>query len=286
MCYYHPMNISEIVCEKCNKHICLIDKRTYRKKHGWFRGRNVYYTNHTYCIYCLISQLKDDFSHQLRNLIFIPFLMVFLLILYARFPDTLFVGSKNLLALGLFFIGFPVILIGGPVIAYMKIIKAETDEASYSTSFFTPIDVNDNNCYYHPENVAISICKSCKKRICNIDLRKMNSNSKDTYCILCYANNVRKRANPLIYLSILSGFEIIFYFLFQEETNLSNASFGIPFMLLLNVCIIAFFIFIYIYVYNKNKKAKQDAEQFKSYLINRASNNNFSSVTSQSFEKL
>ena len=267
MCYYHPMNISEIVCEQCNKHICLIDKRSYRKKHGW--GRGIYYSNHTYCIYCLISQLREDFSHQLKKLIIIPFLMVLLFILYSIFPDSLFVGTRNLLALGISFILFPLILIGGPVIAYVKIQKAENDEASYRTSFITPIDANTNNCYYHPGNVAISTCKSCKKLICNIDIRTLNKNSNKTFCIFCYEKSVKKRANPLLYLSILGIFEIAFYFLYKQEEKISNAYYGLPFMLALNVFIIVFFIILYIYILRKYSKAKLDAQQFNSYLENR-----------------
>ena len=129
LCYYHPANISEIDCEKCNKHICVLDKRLYRKKQGF--GRDVYYTNHTYCVYCLDSQLRHDFCRQIKNLIIIPLLMIFLLILYLIFPDTLYVGSKNMSILAFVFIGLPLVVIIGPLIAYLRIYRAKKDVYFY-----------------------------------------------------------------------------------------------------------------------------------------------------------
>ena len=123
-------------------------------------------------------------------------------------------------------------------------------------------------CYYHPNNVAISTCKSCNNFICNNDIRKLIKQRQDTYCIICYESQLKKRANPLIYLILLATIEIIFYFVLYHNDMMMGSSFMRSYINFINGSVILAYIFIYVLAFRRYRKAKLDTQQFKSSLNN------------------
>ena len=213
-CYYHPEIASITVCQRCNRHICLTDKKVYRKKHGVFRSIHVTYTNYDYCTQCIASQYQSDLRHQFKNLIIIPMLFVLFVYLVLEFPNIIFKSSKNEITFLIFFIGFPLIIIGGIVNAYLKVKKAELevlDLKKVSSSLISDVDKNVY-CVYHPHKFSTSVCKKCKNSICTEDIKKYG-NRKDDYCITCYVSLMKMRFNPFIFFGLAGIYEIFNLFL-------------------------------------------------------------------------
>jgi hypothetical protein len=53
----------------------------------------------------------------------------------------------------------------------------------------------NNNCAYHPDRKAITICYRCRRPICFEDRRISQNTGQKEYCIPCKANQVKSNFN-------------------------------------------------------------------------------------------
>lgn len=254
-CFYHPDTGSDLDCDKCLKHICIRDKRPYRKKIGG--GIYTSYTLRNYCIFCYVDQIHSDLFRQFKYLLLIPLLLI--LFIFTFYTDhNFFVGIRNLLAMFIIFIVFPLFIVGGILSKYFKVRKADDELHDYKLANLTSKLDKTIYCYYHQDKIAITICKRCNNPICIEDKRKLRKDSKDDYCISCYTKILQKRKNPLIYIGLVIIFESMLVVLGISNNILTQSLIYQIFFVIIGLFLILINVISYIYLNKKIKQSEND----------------------------
>lgn len=187
-CYFHP-NIQAIdKCERCNKLICLRDKRTYTRTYSSSSmSTNNYNTynmpvKYTFCPPCYYQAMESGFKSYkkissiqkpLMLVFMIPFLLVPLGMIFMVIDSPFNSGSFGLFPL--IFILFPLIFIFIAIGFIFLIIKGQSTASEYAKTEMNNIS-RDKAEFYSSHglgnnfNVNELYCNQCGSRIQKTDL--------------------------------------------------------------------------------------------------------------------
>ena len=178
-CYFHPKLQAVDKCERCNKLICLQDKRTFTKTYGGSgigTDYNYYYApiKYTFCPPCYYQAVESGYrSYRKISSFQKPFLLLFM-IPFILVPIIMIVMVMNS-PFGLdIFVLFPIIFIFIAIGMFLFIFKTQSTASEMMKSEYENIRV-DKEQFYSNSNLTTKnnyneiYCNQCGSKILKSD---------------------------------------------------------------------------------------------------------------------
>ena len=188
-CFFHPKIQAVDKCERCNKLICLQDKRTYTRTYGTSSmSSNTYHSynmpvKYTFCPPCYYQAMESGFrSYKKISSFQKPFLFVFMIPFFLVPLLMIYMMTNSPFGAGPFIL-FPIIFIFIVIGFIILIIKGYSTTSEYANSEMENVTRDKAEFYAEHDsinnyNMSDIHCNQCGTKIQKTDL--FCSNCGDT----------------------------------------------------------------------------------------------------------